>query len=117
MNTYEAARELYLKAVALEGGTVARGDLKLPLTGYYIGGEGAPLVYDSVTDVDRGEIGWWLGHSPADYVGVWVDTDDGKVYFDGVTHMYNLGPAMDLGAIRGEKAIWEIHNNKEVRLP
>jgi len=118
VTAYDIATDLFYMVKDGIGGTVADDLSALPVTGYWIGGEGSALVYDSVDAVDRGEIGWWVGNNAhASYYGVWVDQEDGKVYFDAVTHMYNLGPAMDLGAVRGEKAIWEIHNSKEIRLP
>lgn len=114
---YELARTLYLMSINGEGGTVNRYDDGLPQEGYFIGGKFKPLVFKSRADVDRGEVGWWIGsNTPARFYGVWEDAETGEVYFDGVSHMHYHGNAVALGKVRGEISIWDIAEGKEIRL-
>jgi hypothetical protein len=49
-------------------------------------------------------------------VGVWTDTDDGRVYVDRVKHVDALSDALDLAREHGELAIWDLREEKEIRL-
>lgn len=113
---YHIAAELYVLAKAGEDGTVAHDHTELPEYGYYVGGRFPSFVVDSVEDIDRGELAWWVGSHEADYYGVWRDVKTGKVYFDGVDHVSGLGHALRLAASREEIAIWDIKNGQEIRL-
>lgn len=117
MSAFEIATDLYYMALDGEDGTVNVADSGvLPTEGYYVGGKAPSLVFKGVDEIDRGELAWWVGSNPSDYYGVWVDTEDGKIYFDAVTHMLYQGTALDLARIRNEIAVWDIANGAEVRL-
>lgn len=129
MNAYRIAELLVDMAKNGEDGTISVSDGLLPTSGYWVGGEKPSLVFDSVSEVDRGEIAWWAGNGPklsvalddqavggSYYYGVWVDSDTGKVYFDAVTHMNYEEYAVALGMHRGEIAIWDIAAGQEVRV-
>lgn len=49
-------------------------------------------------------------------IGVWLDTNDNRLYVDPITHVENLAEAMNLGASNGELAIWDISLSREIRL-
>ena len=51
-----------------------------------------------------------------DLIGSWTDTETGKVYLDHVEHYWDERIALNLAAVRGEIAIWDVANSKEIRL-
>jgi hypothetical protein len=123
MNAYETALALTVMARAKQDGTVDsfvnldgfEQDC-LPKTGFYVGGVRPSLVVSDVSDLDRGDLAWFIGGTEARYFGVWTDTDDGKIYFDAVTHVDNFHDAFTLGSERGEIAIWDIERGEEIRV-
>lgn len=123
MNAYETALTLTVMARAGEDGTVdsfvpldgTEAD-ELPLTGFWVGGIRPSLVINDVSELDRGELAWFIGGTEAQYFGVWTDTEDGKIYFDAVTHVTTRRHALQLGAERGEIAVWDILNGEEIRV-
>lgn len=116
MNAFALATQLYYSATNGEDGTMSATDEELPTSGYYVGGEFESLVFKNVGEVDRGELAWWIGNNSARWYGVWVDQEDGRVYFDGVTHMLYRGTAIDMAILRKEIAIWDIAAGEEIRV-
>lgn len=116
MSAYHIAELLVAMAKAGEDGTVSTHGEPLPESGYYVGGKTPSLIFDNVTDVDRGEVGWWIGNNSSRFYGVWVDSDTGKIYFDAVTHMNYKSYALSVARSRGEIAVWDIANSKEIRV-
>ena len=47
-------------------------------------------------------------------IGTWIH--DGQIYFDIVQHIYNLDGATDIAKQRGEIAIYDCKNQKEILL-
>ena len=114
MSAYKIAETL--AAFREEGATVYRdGELSTQEDGYYVGGRFAPLVFDSINEVDRGEIAWWVGQHHSMYYGVWTDSETGKVYVDGVSYFVGKHYALAVGRGRNELAIWDIENGVEIR--
>lgn len=123
MNAYETALALTVMARAKQDGTVDSfahldgfEEDALPKTGFYVGGVRPSLVISDITELDRSDLAWFIGGTESRYFGVWTDTDDGKIYFDAVTHVDNYHDAFALGAERGEIAIWDIAANEEIRV-
>lgn len=116
VNAFRLATVLYDMAIHAEDGTVSAHDEPLPKSGYYVGGKVESLVFQEAGSVDRGELAWWIGSNPARFYGVWVDSEDGKIYFDAVTHMNTRQHAANLGRTRGEIAIWDISAGEEIRV-
>lgn len=123
MNAYETALALTVMARAGEDGTVDTfahldgfEEDCLPKAGFYVGGVRPSLVISSVSDLDRGDLAWFIGGTEARYFGVWTDTGDGKIYFGAVSHVDNYHDAFMLGNERGEIAIWDIERNEEIRV-
>jgi hypothetical protein len=117
MNAYRIAELLHAMVKGEEGGgTVRRTESPLPSGGYYVGGIYPSLVFPSVDTFDRGEVAWWIGNHFASFYGVWVDSTDGKVYVDAVSHFHFIKNALDNGKARGEIAIWGIKENEEIRV-
>lgn len=78
-----------------EGGTFNLSGLPLPTDGYWVGGA---------------EFG------TTNYLGWWRDSETGLVHLDGVNHFNTLAWAEKVGRDRGEIAIYDIANAREIRL-
>ena len=115
-NAYHLALVLHTMSGDGVDGTVSSRNEVLPNKGYYVGGKFPSLVVESKDKVDRGELAWWIGNNPAKWYGVWTDTETGKIYFDGVTHMVTRSAALWLARGRSEIAIWDIAEGAEIRL-
>lgn len=123
MNAYETALTLTVMAKSGQDGTVDSfasldgfESEALPTTGFWVGGVRPSLVVESASEIDRGDLGWFIGNTESRYFGVWTDMEDGKIYFDAVTHVDNREDAVNLGRERGEIAIWDIENGEEIRV-
>lgn len=116
MSAYHIAEVLVDMAKTGEDGTVSAYGEPLPESGYYVGGKVPSLVFNGISRVDRGEVGWWIGTNPSRFYGVWVDSDTGKIYFDAVDHMKTERYALMAGRKRGEIAVWDIANGVEIRV-
>jgi hypothetical protein len=123
MNAYETALALVVMAKAGEDGTVdSQAALdgfeqdSLPKTGYYVGGVRPSLIVSSPTDLDRGEVAWFVGGTDARYFGVWTDSETGMIYVDAVEHLDDAAAAISLALSRDEIAVWDIENGTELRV-
>lgn len=112
------AVELVMRAALLgeDGGTVSVNGLPLPVSGYYVGGVVPTLVFGSRGEVRFPEVLAFLEASGTSYVGFWVDSDDGRVHFDAVDWYEWAALAETIATSRKEIAIWDIRNEREVRL-
>lgn len=92
----------------------------LPAYGYFVGGDGEPLVFDSAEDANRPDalraIERFVSSTPARYVGWWTDQETGKVYVDGTTWFRFEADAGRVGRERREIAIYDAGNQRELRL-
>lgn len=102
-----------------EGGTVGREGRGTPQYGFFVGGHGEPAVFSAGTeftpDLER-QINDWVHKSNAPYVGWWTDEETGKLYLDGSDYIESEFTATQLGRLRKEIAIWDIENERELRL-
>lgn len=118
----EVARELY-RAVqsGSEGGTVALDGLPLPVTGFYVGGAIKELVldHDDFTACRThvvNELIMFVSRASTPYVGHWTDSETGKIHFDAVNWFQDEYTAAAIGRVRKEIAIWDVRNERELRL-
>jgi hypothetical protein len=92
--------------MTIKDGTYLRyGNLNLPIkpdNGYWVAS--IATTWEDLED-DSGVI-----------FGVWTDTDTGQVYYDRVAFIEDLEYAIELGRTNEQIAIWDIANNKEIRL-
>lgn len=117
MTASELATQLWVMAVDGVDGTISAQGEPPPESGYLVGGAFPSLVFDDVTQVDRGEVAWWIGTNiSTPFYSVWEDTGTGKIYFDGVEHYLTPALAFSMGRGRKEVAVWDIEANAEVRL-
>lgn len=94
-----------------EGGTFHVGGRTLPTRGYYVGGAVKPLVNPRPAHVLE-----LVETAPSDYVGYWRDSSTGEYHIDAVDHVYTLEGAFRLGSLRKEIAVWDIENEREIRI-
>lgn len=68
--------------------------------------------------------GYWVAYQEismdeitlGDTVGIWTDSLTGKTWVDKSMHVNDLGTAMLLGRMYSQQAIFDIVNQKEIRL-
>lgn len=113
------AMELCDAAVLHGGGTFDyTGQEVSPINGYVVGG-----AYPSLTMRLNGLVGpatiqvvdAWVANNRSSFYGSWVD-EDGVCYIDAVDIVTDEFDAVVLGKERGEKAIWDGRNNREIDL-
>jgi len=115
MNAFDLATTLRSMATHEEGAVSISG-ANIPTEGYFVGGKFPPLIFKDASEIDPGELAWWVGRNPADYYGAWDDPSTGEIHFNGVTHMGYLSTALDLAKIRGVRSVWDIVADDEIRL-
>ena len=116
----------------LDGGYTRLLDLTInPTEGYIVGGVTEPTTMVLHADVEVGEQyaefkKLWHKydmllhqHTSGKYgggmgVGTWIH--EGQIYFDLVQHIYNLDGATDIAKQRGEIAIYDCKNQKDILL-
>jgi hypothetical protein len=101
-----------------EGGTSRRlfTDQPLPDYGYFVGGMGDPLVFQSEYDMDDDSIRRYVLAGSSPFIGWWTDEEDGKVYLDGSEWFESEDEAARVSRTRKEIAFWDIANSRELRL-
>lgn len=116
----------------LDGGFTRLADKTTnPTEGYIVGGVTEPTTMVLHADVEVGEqyaefTKLWHKyemllhqHTSGKYgggmgMGTWIH--DGQIYFDLVQHLYNLDVATDIAKERGEIAIFDCKNQKDLLL-
>lgn len=115
----EVARELITMARESDGGTVALHGHSLPTTGYFVGGR-IPSLILSEEEVSRRAVIYqvidFVSRAGTPYVGVWRDSETGKIYFDAVEWYYDEYSAGKVARERRELAVWDISGERELRL-
>lgn len=105
-----------------EGGTASLTGKELPTTGYFVGGLVSPLILDETSDAAeaRDEIEGFVAYlaesTDAEYVGWWADEETGKVWVDGTDWYSTEVRAAGIGRQRHEIAVYDIANERELRL-
>lgn len=91
----------------------------LPTTGYFVGGVGKPLVFDSREDANTPDalarIAAFIDAQCAEYIGWWADSETGKVYVDGTSWFRLASEASEAAFQRHEIAFWDIDGACEWR--
>lgn len=101
------------------------GDLNLNTAsfGYVVGNNNHSQVFEyktgqvrSLTELACAIYELWATNPTTQAVGLWLDKVSNRVYVDAIEVVDDLAPAMNLGASRGELAIWDISMKREIRL-
>lgn len=103
------------------GGTFHMGTHVPPSTGYCVAVPMCEMVLAEIPTINVIEA--WLDHvvrphagSLIQYVGVWCDSDTGKVYFDAVVVEHDAERAEEFGRRWKQLAIFDLAAKEEIRL-
>ena len=93
-----------------------------PKDGYMVGGEvpnfviSCPFELSALDGVDAFlSLHEALLSRPEYFAGVWTDSDTGLVYVDISRKVDDLYTALAIAESRGELAVWDVAENKEIR--
>jgi len=111
------ANSLYTQT-ALNGGVSINSDFEQPKTGYLVSISDG-LIFDSVSLVNVHELSAWIKENlneERNFFGGWIDKQTGKVYFDLSANFDDFDTAYDLAKDNNQLAIWDLNENKEIRV-
>lgn len=106
----------YQSPEAPQGGTVPLTALRVPTVGFLVGGAYPAVVADSPATLSATAVRDLVTNAHTLFAGWWVDSDDGKVYVDAVQWYQSEHTATAVAHARGEIAIWDLKNGREVRV-
>jgi hypothetical protein len=98
-----------------EGGTFARNGL-VPTSGYFVGGLVPELILGEPGEATRDRLRAFVKSTDANLVGYWVNEETGRIHLDAVDWYQEESAAVAVGKVRGELAVWDVANAKEIRL-
>lgn len=114
----QLANSIYTQT-ALSGGVSINADFEQPKTGYLVSIKDG-LVFDSISLVNVHELSAWIKENTINnenyYFGGWIDQQTKKVYFDLSANYKYLNEAIDLAKQKNQLAIWDLNENKEIRV-
>ena len=89
--------------------------------GYAVGGYLGSIVIDPAEGVskraaDSLPVMLAEAYAQGHYVGVWTDSETGKVYYDAVRFHVTRDSAMRAARHHGELAIWDMAADREIRV-
>lgn len=116
-NATTTSVNLLFAAVNSGGGTISTDDCSSPSAGFCVARPEAELITAKLPH--RAVVEAWLRHTVSDdaaFVGVWVDSASGKVYFDEVRIVEDRDEAIKLGREWGQLAIFDLNEGEEIRL-
>lgn len=115
MNAPAVAFNLILMGINNGGGTVdAHANDASDFPGFVVGGKTGTLMFTGKPE--SAEVIQWIRDHESGFYGVWVDGETGFWHFDTVDLLGDFDEAVALGRRRGEIAIWDGKNGREVRL-
>ena len=92
----------------------------LPTTGYFVGGHGKALVFESLEEANKStalkQIIELVEDREARFIGWWADSETGKIYVDGTSWHETEFEAGRAARERREIAFWDIARERELRL-
>ena len=111
------ANSLYTQT-ALNGGCTIAPDFTSPTKGYLVSVLDG-LTFDSISEVNVHLLSTFIRENlnKVDvFFGGWIDKETKKVYFDLSVCHNDLGLALHTAKEKNQLAIWDIENNKEIRV-
>jgi len=100
------------------GGCSINRDFEAPKTGYLVSVKDG-LVFDNVSTINEHELSIFVKDNlSADncYFGGWIDQQTRKVYFDLSANFKSMDKAIELAKQKNQIAIWDLNENKEIRV-
>ncbi len=112
----QLANSIYTQT-ALSGGVSINADFEQPKTGYLVSAFDG-LTFDSVSLVNVHELSAWIKQNidSGFFFGGWIDKETGKVYFDLSANIQDKTKAIELAIVNNQLAIWDLNENKEIRV-
>jgi hypothetical protein len=98
-----------------EGGTVDLQKEELPTDGYFVGGVGAPLVFETVDRLAPIPLDSFARGLKSRYLGWWTDSETGQLWIDGSDWYQSLSATLVTARDRGELAVYDVANQSEIR--
>lgn len=113
------ANSLYTQT-ALNGGFSINKQFEQPTKGYLVSVLDG-LVFDNISEVNVHELSAFIKDniekcSLNAFFGGWKDQTTGKVYFDLSKNIQNLDEALQIAKDKNQLAIWDLNENKEIRV-
>lgn len=110
MNTLELNEKL-----KSEGGFTYHPQFPVPTYGYMVS-IGSGVIVENPDDVRNVMRGLWDKRKLPEgmFFGGWVH--EGKTYLDISKHFGNMFKAIEFGIEKNQKSIWNLHQNKEIKL-
>lgn len=101
------------------GASISLTSETVPSTGYMVGGAFPETVvrtctYQTIERFIREHLD--VLALPDYFLGLWDDSETGKTHLDVSQYFYDEAPAILTGRCRNEISIWDIANNREIRL-
>lgn len=91
----------------------------LPTTGYFVGGHGKALVFESFEEANKStalkQIIEFVEDREARFIGWWADSETGKIYVDGTSWHADYDEAERVTRERNEIAFYSIADQREFR--
>lgn len=115
MNNLDIANKLYAHAVYFGGITVDNNG-KTIKPGYCAGNNSTGLKFDSISQVNVHVLSAWIKKNKYKKFGSWLDKKNGSVYFDVVNIYKTKKMAINRAKLLNEIAIYNLSNNKEIRV-
>lgn len=113
------AIEIFNSIADRKDGTLSASGRDLPTSGYFVGGVGKALVFDSFEQANESgslrRITEFLRGQSAAYVGWWADSETGKIYIDGTSWFEYPEQAIEAAFRTREIAFWDIEEAREWR--
>lgn len=112
----QLANSIYTQT-ALSGGVSINADFEQPKMGYLVSAFDG-LVFDSVSLVNVHELSAWIKQNidSGFFFGGWIDKETGKVYFDLSANFQEVEKAIQIAKENNQIAIWDLNENKEIRV-
>jgi hypothetical protein len=110
------ATNLVMRTLMESGATISLYGSPAPVGGFYVGGSVESLVFGLGDPIRFGPVRDFLSKIETDYVGFWLDDETGKTYFDAVDWYASESEALRVAAVRGELAVWDVLNDREIRV-
>lgn len=100
------------------GGCSINRDFIAPSSGYLVSIKDG-LCFENISAINEHELSIFVKDNlSADncFFGGWIDQQTRKVYFDLSANFQSMDKAIDLAKAKNQIAIWDLNENKEIRV-
>lgn len=118
INLHLAIANILFSNTAHFGGCSINKDFIAPKSGYLVSIKDG-LVFDNISAINEHELSIFVKENlSADncFFGGWIDQQTRKIYFDLSANFQSIEKAIDLAKQKNQIAIWDLNENKEIRV-